>query len=63
MYSVNDTTFEFFSDAVKAAKAISGNVILVATGDVKWSPAPPVSASKLRRYQSQFNAYNASVGK
>ncbi len=63
MYSVNNKTFEFFSDAVKAAKAVSGNVILVATGDVKWSPAPQVSASKLRRYQSQLNAYNASVGK
>jgi hypothetical protein len=63
MYAVNNTTFDFFSDAVKAAKAVNANVILVATGDVKWSPAPPVSSAKLRRYQSQLNAYNASVGK
>lgn len=61
MYSVNSTTFEFFSDAVKAAKAVNGNVILVSTGDVKWSPAPAVSAKKLRRYQSDLNAYNAYV--
>jgi hypothetical protein len=63
MYLVNNTTFCSYMDAIKSAKAANANVILTTTGEVKWSPLPPVSAKRMRRYHSQMNAYNAQVGK
>lgn len=63
MYSVNGTTFVDYFAAVKAAKAIGSVVVLASTGEVKWSPAPAVSESRKRVYQSRLNAYKASVSK
>lgn len=40
MYDVNGTKFESFSAAVKAAQPLRADVIEVATGLRRWTPAP-----------------------
>lgn len=46
-YSVNDQPFDSFFAAIACAQPIRANVIEVATGLVRWSPAP-VKPSRTR---------------
>lgn len=39
-YSVNGEGFDSFAAAIHAAKPVRANVVEVATGLVRWSPAP-----------------------
>ena len=59
MYQVNETKFDSFFQATRAAQPLRANVVEVETGNVRWSPAPAVSSKKLRRYAEQKAAYAA----
>jgi hypothetical protein len=58
-YSVNDKTFSSYLDAVKEAQTYDTVVILIATGQVKWKPLPPVSQKRMNRYLNQKAAHEA----
>jgi hypothetical protein len=58
-YHVNEIGFSGFIAAVRYAETIRGNVIETATSKVRWSPTPPVSAAKMRKYRDHKNAYAA----
>jgi hypothetical protein len=58
-YHVNEIGFSGFIAALRYAETIRGNVIETANGKVRWSPAPPVSAARMRKYRNQQNAYAA----
>jgi hypothetical protein len=58
-YHVNEIEFSGFIAAVRYAETIRGNVIETATSKVRWSPTPPVSAAKMRKYRDHQNAYAA----
>jgi hypothetical protein len=58
-YTVNGNGFETFKAAVAFASACRGEVLEAATGIVRWTPAPAVSAAKVRRYEQQKAAYAA----
>jgi hypothetical protein len=59
MYQVNETTFNSFKAAVNFAIEANADVIEVATGLRRWTPAAKPSAAKLRRYQERKAAYEA----
>lgn len=63
MYQANDKTFVSFFDAIKYAKSANTDVIEIETGLRRWTPAPAVSAKKMRRYQEQLAAYQAKQSK
>ena len=46
MYSVNEKPFESFFAAIEYAQPLRANVIEVATGLVRWRPAPIKAARK-----------------
>lgn len=58
-YSVNDKTFSSYVEAVKEAQDLNTVVILIATGQVKWKPLPPVSQKRMKRYLNQKAAHEA----
>ena len=59
-YTVEATgnTFASFNQAIREANIFKCNV-LDENGNSKWSPAPPVSAKRMRRYNEQLAAYQA----
>ena len=62
MYEANGIKFESFGAAIKSADATKTNVYLVLPDGSKvsrWSPAPPASAKRQRRYLDQKAAYEA----
>ena len=64
-YSVDGKEFKNYGDAVECAKAANSVVILIATGQVKWKPLPPVSNKRMKRYLNQkaaYEAYRESLG-
>ncbi len=58
-YTVNGTGFDSFLAAIRLAKELGCDVIETATGSRRWTPAPPVSAKAIRRYENQKAAYEA----
>jgi hypothetical protein len=59
IYTVNQIGFNSFLAAVKQAQSENTVVIEIATGKTRWSPAPPVSSAKMRKYRDHQNAYAA----
>ena len=59
LYLVDGETFTSFSEAVRVADSRKSNVIEIATGRQRWSPAPPVGIARLERYRDQKAAYEA----
>ena len=59
MYEVNGQSIQWFTDAVAIAKAVGADVIEVATGLRRWSPAPKVTDKQMRHYRSHKSAYDA----
>ena len=58
-YKVGSETFESFSKAVAYAGSINENVFGIRESRVVWTPAPPVSAKKMRMYRERLAAYRA----
>ena len=58
-YTVNQIGFDSFLAAVKQAQIENTVVIETATGKTRWSPAPPVSAARMRKYREHKSAYDA----
>lgn len=61
MYKVESTgeLYSSFLGAVKAANIMKCHVIEVETGITRWSPAPLVSAKKMRMYAEKVAAHDA----
>ncbi|MCP5018940.1 MAG: hypothetical protein GY938_27230 [Ketobacter sp.] len=59
MYTIEATGQQVtsFTKAIEIADQISSDVLL--NGQVKWTPATPVSKKRMRQYQGDLNAYNA----
>lgn len=51
--------FALFFPAVKAAQPLRSGVVEIATGLVRWTPAPPVSVKRMRAYEDRVAAYEA----
>jgi len=66
MYEIKSTgeKFDNFTEAVMAAQAVNSEVIQAegrCRGTVRWTPPPPVSEKKNRRYRERMAAYEASL--
>lgn len=59
LYTVNGKPFESFKEAIAKASKTGSHVIEIRTGIVRWSPAPPVSAKRLRMYKERQAAFAA----
>lgn len=61
MYKIEKTGQEekSFMAAIKIASAIDSEVIEIKTGIVRWTPAPKVSAKRMRRYEEHKRAREA----
>jgi hypothetical protein len=59
MYQVNEMRFTSFMKAGRYADSIKANVIEVATGLQRWTPATQVSKKKQRYYEERKAAYEA----
>lgn len=57
--TASGNTHRSFLAAVREADALKCNVVDTVTGASKWSPAPPVSSARMKRYREQLAAYNA----
>jgi len=58
-YQANDKQFDNFSEAIKYANTIKCDIIEIANGKTRWTPAPPVSAKRIRDYNNRKAAYEA----
>lgn len=58
-YKAGSETFESFSKAIAYAGSINENVFGIRENRVVWTPAPPVSAKKMRMYRERLAAYRA----
>ncbi len=58
-YSVGDKGFNSYSEAVKHASGIDGEVIDNRTGSRKWYPMPKPDAKRMRMYNERKAAYEA----
>ncbi len=63
MYEVKATgqKFSSFLSAVACAQAIRSDVIESGTGVRRWTPAPKVSAARMRKHREQLAAFNAQA--
>ena len=61
MYQVTKTgeRFDSFMKAIAAGKVADSEVLEIATGLVRWNPAPKVTEKKMRIYRERLNAYAA----
>lgn len=58
-YTVNNEPFNSFKEAVARADKLKADVIEVATGVRRWTPAPSVSSKKLKMYRERQAAFEA----
>lgn len=59
MYKVNEIEFSSWTKAVEYADSTKATVYGVREGRIVWSPAPTVSAKKMRMYRERMAAYKA----
>ena len=58
-YQANDKQFADFFEAIKYANTVKCDIVEIATGKRRWTPAPPVSAKRIRDYNNRKAAYEA----
>ena len=59
MYTVNGKPFQSFTAAIAYANPLRADVLDVATGARRWTPAPTVSKARMKKYENQKNAHAA----
>jgi len=60
-YKIKETgeIINSFMKACDEAQKISGHVVEVSTGLIRWRPAAPVNAKKIRQYTERMAAFDA----
>jgi hypothetical protein len=58
-YQANDKQFADFFEAIRYANTVKCDIVEIATGKTRWTPAPPVSAKRIRDYNNRKAAYEA----